>query len=705
MLDEELQFRVQQREGAEFVLAWQDLSGDHGDLFEFICDVSVPAKTVSQFELIAVQCQFERKNKVSHTTATQADLLDFSFSDQPVPEIGGSPAIRSPASSQILSPQQQKEMAPRTPLKSAATAATTEAPPARARPEGGAILAQETAQLHLFDFESGTFVEQDAETTATVHELGGWNYWLSITSSKRDWLGQPIVDEINPVFNFEYQSFIFNHYTEDGSAYSWLLRFQDMQTLERWQDGVMRALWEHLNQVKWSKIKDDERDYVLDAFNKMVLEDGEGEAGKADDGEEEDEEEEASEDEAGPRSSAYDSDEDEGEDRAEYGRSKEINSQLAVGHMHDRSFVVRGSNIGVFKHGDKNELKFATNISKVQTPGKEGKSFSPKKVMLHMQDRDLVMQDPNNPNSLYRMDLELGKVVDEWKVDDDIAVRTYNPASKFAQTTAEQTLVGVGANSLFKIDPRLDGNKLVQEQFKQYASKNDFTSAATTEQGYLAVASNKGDIRLFDRLGIQAKTLLPALGEPFIGVDVSADGRWILGTCKTYLLLIDAKQKEGKNAGKLGFEKAFGKDAKPAPRRLAISPNHVAQFQHETKTPISFTPAHFNTGEGVSETTIVTATGPFVITWSMKKLLRGEKDAYKIKRYEDNVRADNFRYGTDKNMIVAMSDDVGMLSKGQLRRPTRDSIVGTPVRSSLATPRRSTRASGLRRSEVVDSPY
>ena len=63
----------------------------------------------------------------------------------------------------------------------------------------------------------------------------------------------------------------------------------------------------------------------------------------------------------------------------------------------------------------------------------------------------------------------------------------------------------IAHNGLFRIDPRVAGNKLVESQFKQYASKNDFSAAATTESGKLAVASNKGDIRLFDAIGKNAK--------------------------------------------------------------------------------------------------------------------------------------------------------------------------------------------------------
>ena len=129
--------------------------------------------------------------------------------------------------------------------------------------------------------------------------------------------------------------------------------------------------------------------------------------------------------------------------------------------------------------------------------------------MLHSGDRNLVLQRDNDPSNLYRMDLETGKVVDEWKVHDDIPVNIYAPENKFAQKTDEQTFLGLSKNALYRIDPRLSGSKLVDSELKQYVSKNDFSAAATTEQGYIAVASNKGDIRMFDRLGINAKDRAP----------------------------------------------------------------------------------------------------------------------------------------------------------------------------------------------------
>lgn len=290
----------------------------------------------------------------------------------------------------------------------------TVAPPSAVVPSSKETLAKERAELHLFDFESGSFILQDPSIVATVSETGNWQYWLQISGAEKEWLGQRVVADLNPVFNFEYLSFIFNHYTEDGSAYSWLLRFKDQETEERFQDGLMRALWEQLNETKWKKVNKDDQQYVLDAFQDLTMEDAPAE---------DDEEEEQVEDD-GQKSEHYDSDESE-DDVVTRDDDGNVNSKLAVGYKHDRSFVVRGSKIGVFKHTPNNNLEFSTNISKVETPG--GRLFSPDKVMLHSEDSNMILQNKDNPNSLYRMDLEYGKVVDEWKVHDDIGVKSFAP--------------------------------------------------------------------------------------------------------------------------------------------------------------------------------------------------------------------------------------------------------------------------------------
>lgn len=215
--------------------------------------------------------------------------------------------------------------------------------------------------------------------------------------------------------------------------------------------------------------------------------------------------------------------------------------------------------------------------------------------MLHDQDTKMIMMNPGDPHSLYNMDIERGKVVEEWKVHEDIPVLNIAPENKFAQTTREQTIVGTSGNALFRVDPRISGDKLVDSQYKQYISKNKFSGVATTREGKLAVASEKGDIRLFDSIGKNAKTALPPLGDPIIGIDVTADGRYIVATTGTYLLLIDTLIGEGRYAGQLGFDRSFPATAKPIPRRLQLRAEHVAYMGHN----VSFTPARYVAKGGV----------------------------------------------------------------------------------------------------------
>lgn len=79
LLDEALHFRFEDREGSEKVLAWKDLSGDVGDVYEFVCDPSTTSAQVEAFERIARQCQYERRYRKPHSTASAADLQQFCF--------------------------------------------------------------------------------------------------------------------------------------------------------------------------------------------------------------------------------------------------------------------------------------------------------------------------------------------------------------------------------------------------------------------------------------------------------------------------------------------------------------------------------------------------------------------------------------------------------------------------------------------------
>ena len=86
------------------------------------------------------------------------------------------------------------------------------------------------------------------------------------------------------------------------------------------------------------------------------------------------------------------------------------------------------------------------------------------------------------------------------------------------------------------------------------------------------------------------------------------------------------------------------------------------------KQAVSFTPAKFNTGVNEEEKTIVTSTGPYVITWNFRRVKNGHYD-YQIKQYADDVVADNFKFGQDRSIIVALPHDVTALAKRNMASP------------------------------------
>lgn len=77
---------------------------------------------------------------------------------------------------------------------------------------------------------------------------------------------------------------------------------------------------------------------------------------------EKEEEEELVEDN-GQQSEHYDSNESEDDIVIRYDDGN-VNSKFAVGYKYDRSFVVRGSKIGVFEYIPNKNFEFSTNISK-----------------------------------------------------------------------------------------------------------------------------------------------------------------------------------------------------------------------------------------------------------------------------------------------------------------------------------------------------
>ncbi|MBW0494829.1 hypothetical protein O181_034544 [Austropuccinia psidii MF-1] len=562
---------------------------------------------------------------------------------------------------------------------------------AESRPAAGSteLCWSEDCDLYLFDTKARRFQLQENKVQAFLWLPTADNpqrnlCWLSVikesseTGEAHTWISTNIGQDQSLcfrdgalIFNYIYQG----SDPKDSKSYTWALRFlndeQSRDCYDRAQEAFTRALFDRDNGLGAYAAENRANKNWNQIAQGIVVED---EDVIMTDGELEDDNTETSEEEG-----VVSSDEDEDEQATKFRKKQSgpVNSQLAVGYKEDLSFVLRGNMIGVFQNTPDNtkKLKFMASIPQLTTP--DGKcELNPSKIMLHRQDSNMILRDPLNMNSLYNLDLITGKVVEEWKVSNEVQMSDFFARTKFGQTQPEATFLGTSLNSLFTIDPRLSGTKMVMNEKKTYASKTYFSCAATTQVGHIALGSNTGEVRLFDsQIGKNAKTLLPAIRDPIIGLDVTKDGRYLVATCKTYLLFVDCTiQGNGKNKGQLGFEKSFPKEEKPPGRRLELTPEHKA-FIIEEGIPFCFTTAKFNQGPDSIEKSIVTSMGPYIMTFSMRKLKLGHIE-YSLKKYQENIVADNFRWGNDKDIVVTMPSDVFIENRTKLSKPNRTSFAG-----------------------------
>ncbi|KAG2013590.1 VID27 cytoplasmic protein, variant 2 [Coprinopsis cinerea AmutBmut pab1-1] len=682
LISQELEFRAGETDG-EPTFIWRDLHGDVDEAFEFVA-TGTNAPTRAFFETCMYRAMYERKYRRSADATSDADLEEFIYKP-PAPKSASRPRKKVPKEEPVAAqPLEAVEDVPPSPPPSQqdiveALPEVDRLGPPREVPNLEPVITSE-AELYLWDFEEAEFKNNGIVLARLCRKYDDpFSYWIVAATDEGTLLAHTLTADTNPKWSHHMLSLTWNNVSDSGRPNSWLFRWKDEDDYSNYMTTFIRAQWESAHRMPWDKIKVEEQNYVMSAIDEDVeMRDVQDESEEEEEiaaaldpdeepSEDEEEEEPLSEDEDSPAPAKGDR-----------------NSQLTVGYKGDRSFVVRGNNIGVFSHKGKNSVKYYATISKLATP--KGKEFRPDHVMLHDQDSKMVMMNSGHPNTLFNLDIERGKIVEEWKVHDEIGVNSIAPESKFAPTTREQTLVGTSHNALFRIDPRMSGSKLVDSQYKQYASKNKFSGVVTTAAGKLAVASEKGDIRLFDTIGKNAKTALPPLGDPILGIDVTANGRYIVATTKTYLLLIDTLIGDGRYAGSLGFDKSFPATSKPKPKRLQLKPEHVAYMGNN----ITFTPARFNQGQDQEENAIVTSTGQYVVAWDFAKVKKGFYDKYEIKKYEDHVVQDNFKFGDDKEIIVALDNNVLAINKKNLKKPTRQSLAPN---------------FGYSRSAIVNSPY
>ncbi|KAG0207132.1 hypothetical protein BGX28_001563 [Mortierella sp. GBA30] len=613
---------------------WRNIEQDDGIFYRFVCDDETTNYNANNFEITVYRGMYEHKYRKPYTTANEEDFQEFEIST----------AVQGSESTSSLERQLYQYD----------------------------CLVEFSGSLHLYDTTLKQFMVRGSRLFCQLlrdnASMENSAYWLSIVDVKdMQQLSQPLDVKMTPLFNPNNCGFIWNTPGDRGVGQcTWLFQFQDSDCLKRFRVIYSKCMYDIVQQE--SAPKGEMRDIVVleedqQFARRMHIVDVEMEQPGEHLSPEEDTDREESNDEAeavqkyGVKRTYYDDDDEEYEDElprfGDDGKSR--NSQLAVGYK-DRSFVVRGSKIGVFNHNGRDGLDFSTTITNLSNS--RHREVKPSKVILHEQDTAMIMMDNSDKNTAYKMDLEYGKIVEEWDLAGTSGVVNFAASSKYGFKSNDKTMVGLAKDAVFRIDPRLAGNKIARTEFKQYARSNNFVCSATSGNGSLAVASAKGTIQLYNELGSKAKTVLQSMGGPIIGIDVTGHGRYILATCKDSIMVIDVLNPASK---KLGFDARFHADSKPDPIVLKLKPQHIAAM----KCPVSFTTARFNMGENEEEKAIVTSTGPYVVTWNFRRVKLGYKD-YQIKEYADTVVADNFKYGQDRSIFVTLPHNVTTLQKKNL---------------------------------------
>lgn len=273
---------------------------------------------------------------------------------------------------------------------------------------------------------------------------------------------------------------------------------------------------------------------------------------------------------------------------------------LTLGAL-DNSFLVSDNGVQVYRnfnhgiHGKGVCVKFDGGNSR----GASGLGNSaPSKAMLMRAETNMMLMSPfkeGKPHStgLQQLDIETGKIVTEWKFEKDgteITMRDITNDTKGSQLDpSESTFLGLDDNRLCQWDMR-DRRGIVQNiasanspvlhwsQGHQFSRGTNFQCFATTGDGSIVVGSIDGKIRLYSKSSMrQAKTAFPGLGSPITHVDVTYDGKWVLGTTDTYLILICTLFTDKEGRTKTGFSGRMGNRI-PAPRLLKLTPldSHLA---------------------------------------------------------------------------------------------------------------------------------
>jgi hypothetical protein len=332
--------------------------------------------------------------------------------------------------------------------------------------------------------------------------------------------------------------------------------------------------------------------------------------------------------------------------------------------------VIKDNNtIDIFKGNDDDNklINVSSSINPIKLENGFNSYYNNKEIIISNakmfnKDNEILFQDENNENVIWQYDLNKESLIQEWNCDinknnfisnnitnnfgNNLIDITY--PKKLGQLSGEPEMIGINSNNIFLLDGRVNRkNKIVD--IKNYSNEPSFRSITTTGFGGIAIGSGNGDIRLFNEVGHNAKTLLYGIESyaPIRYLDSTIDGKYILATCDNYIMVINTENE----CNFSGFMTCFRR-TKTKCKILKISHNDLVKYGINNEL---FTPAKFNNNTNNREKMIISSLGNFVILWDFSQVLKGEVNSYKIFNVYEYVIGVTTKF--DKSQLVITLPD------------------------------------------------
>jgi hypothetical protein len=135
------------------------------------------------------------------------------------------------------------------------------------------------------------------------------------------------------------------------------------------------------------------------------------------------------------------------------------------GVSNNRTFVIMGNNIIVYKIPSEPEMSLEYLAALPVVSAYKGEEYVPKSSILYSSENSMLMVDAcGDKTSIYRMDLEKGKVVEEYKMNETI--QSIAQIDKNAQLKDQHEFLGISDRGIFTFDPRVSkADKCVAKYF------------------------------------------------------------------------------------------------------------------------------------------------------------------------------------------------------------------------------------------------